>query len=529
MNANVNGLALDATDLFNLLMNFPSYPDTTVLASQTNLFPTDLYRQYAAEVVNPSDLTPLMASEPLSSTVPNSPELPHGASASAQLSPMATSFNIPATPSPNSLFYPALSPSLPSGLSTDASSPTMAMNVDMFPGAFGFHSTPAPAKIEAVAIPQPAAPTAVAQPSKGKSSAKMTSSPDSSPDTDNPSLIERKSIKRTAADAVDDMEEEVDLKKLSSKERRQIRNKISARNFRLRRKEYIATLEGQVKELQDEACALEASLDQCQSQNADLKAVLAKVRSAIDSQLAEELGLNDPVLLAEPAFVTSANRKDTKSMPKAASSVNNGKSAAHTAKKIKLPSSPAGMATTVMSLFNLSSVLSADKQRHPASVGLKLPLFSLPRHAETRPSRRRHSSTTLPAGQPLADAVVNPMQLIDSPMEEGSLFADDESMGDGYSTPPTPFASPVLSAAISSPETLVGDDEFMGDVACLQSLTPTPFFSTLTANTPAAHSPTLQAKQLPHTQEDLLALEHALEDEFHRTLSLSLSQLANNA
>ncbi|CEP14217.1 hypothetical protein [Parasitella parasitica] len=40
----------------------------------------------------------------------------------------------------------------------------------------------------------------------------------------------------------------IDLKKLTPKERRQLRNKISARNFRVRRKEYISTLEGQVNE-----------------------------------------------------------------------------------------------------------------------------------------------------------------------------------------------------------------------------------------------------------------------------------------
>ncbi|KAL7309956.1 hypothetical protein PS15m_010771 [Mucor circinelloides] len=40
----------------------------------------------------------------------------------------------------------------------------------------------------------------------------------------------------------------IDIKKLTSKERRQLRNKISARNFRVRRKEYITTLEGQVND-----------------------------------------------------------------------------------------------------------------------------------------------------------------------------------------------------------------------------------------------------------------------------------------
>ncbi|KAJ1967950.1 hypothetical protein H4R35_006564 [Dimargaris xerosporica] len=398
----------------------------------------------------------------------------------------------------------------------------------MLPEALDVASTTAPAKTEAAtnASPTAAASPAVAtkQPT-GKKSVKVTSSPD----IDNPSSVERKALKRTASHAVDEIEEEVDLKKLSSKERRQIRNKISARNFRLRRKEYIATLEGQVKELQDETHALEASLGRYQTQNAGLKAVLAKVRNAIDAQLATELGLDDPALLVEPGMPARSSRSEIKSTPKTSgASTSNGKPTAHAAKKIKLPSSPTGLATTVMSLFNLSSVLSADKQHRPVGIGLKLPLFSLPRHAETRPSRRRLSDTALAGEQPLAGAVVNPQLLIGSPMEKGALFSDDESMGDGCSTPPTPFASPVLSAAIPSPDTLVGDDELMAEAAYLQSLVSTPFFNTLTTNTPTAQSPTLQAKQLPQTQEELQALEHALEDEFHRTLSLSLSQLANS-
>ncbi|KAG2220063.1 hypothetical protein INT45_007307 [Circinella minor] len=46
------------------------------------------------------------------------------------------------------------------------------------------------------------------------------------------------------------------LKKMTSKERRQLRNKISARNFRQRRKDYITTLEEQVEQLENEKSQL---------------------------------------------------------------------------------------------------------------------------------------------------------------------------------------------------------------------------------------------------------------------------------
>ncbi|KAI9273070.1 hypothetical protein BDA99DRAFT_499937 [Phascolomyces articulosus] len=46
------------------------------------------------------------------------------------------------------------------------------------------------------------------------------------------------------------------LKKMTSKERRQLRNKISARNFRQRRKDYITSLEEQIEQLQNEKSQL---------------------------------------------------------------------------------------------------------------------------------------------------------------------------------------------------------------------------------------------------------------------------------
>jgi hypothetical protein len=76
----------------------------------------------------------------------------------------------------------------------------------------------------------------------------------------------------------------IDIKKLNSKERRQLRNKISARNFRVRRKEYITTLEGQVNDhkkvneqllhrlnaVEDENKQLKMQLDSLKRQNHQL-------------------------------------------------------------------------------------------------------------------------------------------------------------------------------------------------------------------------------------------------------------------
>ncbi|KAG0279743.1 hypothetical protein BGZ95_000342 [Linnemannia exigua] len=69
----------------------------------------------------------------------------------------------------------------------------------------------------------------------------------------------------------DDIPSSKDLKKMTSKERRQLRNKISARNFRVRRKEYINTLEGQVEQHKTEARHLREAVTYVQAENQRLK------------------------------------------------------------------------------------------------------------------------------------------------------------------------------------------------------------------------------------------------------------------
>ncbi|KAJ8101582.1 hypothetical protein POJ06DRAFT_251897 [Lipomyces tetrasporus] len=66
-------------------------------------------------------------------------------------------------------------------------------------------------------------------------------------------------------------------KKLSSKERRQLRNKVSARHFRLRRKEYITHLEQLVAQKSTEAHGLKSENDRLMLENKRLADALASL------------------------------------------------------------------------------------------------------------------------------------------------------------------------------------------------------------------------------------------------------------
>ncbi|KAF9908700.1 hypothetical protein EC991_009628 [Linnemannia zychae] len=81
----------------------------------------------------------------------------------------------------------------------------------------------------------------------------------------------------------DDIPSSTDLKKMTSKERRQLRNKISARNFRVRRKEYIYTLEGQVLQHKTEARHLREAVTLMQDENQRLKEELDTVRRQLEA------------------------------------------------------------------------------------------------------------------------------------------------------------------------------------------------------------------------------------------------------
>ncbi|KAG0343943.1 hypothetical protein BG004_004877 [Podila humilis] len=79
----------------------------------------------------------------------------------------------------------------------------------------------------------------------------------------------------------DDIPSSSDLKKMTSRERRQLRNKISARNFRIRRKEYIGALEGQVLQHRTDAAHLREAVTIVNDENKRLKDELDQAKSQL--------------------------------------------------------------------------------------------------------------------------------------------------------------------------------------------------------------------------------------------------------
>ncbi|KAL9133127.1 MAG: hypothetical protein Q9175_005698 [Cornicularia normoerica] len=93
-------------------------------------------------------------------------------------------------------------------------------------------------------------------------------------------------------------------KKLSSKERRQLRNKVSARAFRSRRKEYIGQLEGEIAAKTSEADDLRAKNDELVSENTRL----TDLTRMLLSSPAFSAFLNDLSGTGAPASMPEASR-----------------------------------------------------------------------------------------------------------------------------------------------------------------------------------------------------------------------------
>ncbi|KZV73888.1 hypothetical protein PENSPDRAFT_662754 [Peniophora sp. CONT] len=108
-------------------------------------------------------------------------------------------------------------------------------------------------------------------------------------------------------DPIDDDDEADDwrpspeeYKKMSSKEKRQLRNKISARNFRVRRKEYITTLEGDIAERDRLIDAIRSELGSTKSENAALRYEIDALKKAL-------LTTPDAPMLPPPGPLPSAS------------------------------------------------------------------------------------------------------------------------------------------------------------------------------------------------------------------------------
>ncbi|KAJ1302184.1 hypothetical protein OPQ81_001011 [Rhizoctonia solani] len=99
-----------------------------------------------------------------------------------------------------------------------------------------------------------------------------------------------------------------EYKKLSSKEKRQLRNKISARNFRVRRKEYISTLESHIADRDQLIAAIRSELSNTHNENTELRREIDALKRAIqEGRLsAEATGLPPPRPLTPEQTVSPA-------------------------------------------------------------------------------------------------------------------------------------------------------------------------------------------------------------------------------
>ncbi|WVQ98055.1 hypothetical protein IAU59_005177 [Kwoniella sp. CBS 9459] len=93
-----------------------------------------------------------------------------------------------------------------------------------------------------------------------------------------------------------------EYKKLSSKEKRQLRNKLSARAFRTRRKDYIGTLESHIQDRDSVIDEMRAELVNSRTENQDLRRELAALKASTMSILHPESANKSSV---SPAMVNA--------------------------------------------------------------------------------------------------------------------------------------------------------------------------------------------------------------------------------
>ncbi|KAH9477388.1 BZIP-type transcription factor MBZ1 [Psilocybe cubensis] len=101
--------------------------------------------------------------------------------------------------------------------------------------------------------------------------------------------------------------------KMTSKEKRQLRNKISARNFRVRRKEYISTLEGDIAERDRMLDHFRTQLGSQESENLALRQEIAALKKALLE------GRGGPINLPPPAPLPEQSAAQTLAASAAAS------------------------------------------------------------------------------------------------------------------------------------------------------------------------------------------------------------------
>jgi hypothetical protein len=162
---------------------------------------------------------------------------------------------------------------------------------------------------------------------------------------------------------------ELDMKKLSAKERRQIRNKLSARTFRQRRKEYLQDLEGRIKDVEEENAQLKSKVTKYRSENEELRQQLEAMRihtEAMDEQRVQSLTTFNP-------------NKDLPSQPNLTWGISNGRVYVQTAiiPEVNTVTSELEKRDTQGDLSKLMSQLSIRGQHNTSRLDPKLAEMSM--------------------------------------------------------------------------------------------------------------------------------------------------------
>lgn len=177
---------------------------------------------------------------------------------------------------------------------------------------------------------------------------------------------------RDAARDEMDMDEDTRLllseegKKLSSKERRQLRNKVSARNFRERRKEYITHLESLVSKHQNEACQYKKQADALRSEKDELASELSRLKITISAafesnKMQSGSSFSSATLgLARPLSRSGTPTRETSLIPSMTKDINPYSANANFNVDWPLSGMPSPSGSFDFNLHNYTSVFSAS-------------------------------------------------------------------------------------------------------------------------------------------------------------------------
>ncbi|KAJ7733774.1 hypothetical protein DFH07DRAFT_845384 [Mycena maculata] len=174
------------------------------------------------------------------------------------------------------------------------------------------------------------------------------------------------------------------FQKRSSKEKRQLRNKISARNFRVRRKEYIATLEDNIAERDRLLSVIRAELGSTQSENLALRQEIAALKRTLVEGRGPAPVLPPPAPLSPSS--SSPNLTSGLASPTLSAVSGSGRASplprANTAKDVSATSTRFWAGASGMGIGGMGGYTSVHTARIPELLG-ESPLASSPFAPET--------------------------------------------------------------------------------------------------------------------------------------------------